>query len=202
MLVTSEPARATEVLSTIAEQGRLALTEMRSLLGVLREDDDASRTPQPGLAELGRVIDDVRRTGTTVELVSTGEPVPLSPTADLTAFRVVQESLTNIVKHAQSGSSARVALDWSARGLRIRVEDDGADAQAPEAPGPRGRGLIGMRERLALVGGRLERAGPDPSGHGGFVVEARIPAPDADRPGSDGPGADGDNRPDDEGNHQ
>ncbi|HKX68858.1 MAG TPA: histidine kinase [Intrasporangium sp.] len=207
MLVASEPSRATEVLSTIAEQGRLALTEMRSLLGVLREDHEASRTPQPGLDELGRVIDDVRRTGTTVELVATGEPVPLSPTADLTAFRVVQESLTNIVKHAPPGSSARVALDWSARGLRIRVEDDGADAQAPDAPGPRGRGLIGMRERLALVGGRLERAGPDPSGPGGFVVEARIPAPDADRPGAEQPdnrpGTEPpDNQPDDGGSHQ
>lgn len=203
MLVASEPARATEVLSTIAEQGRLALTEMRSLLGVLREDDDPSRTPQPGLDDLERVIDDVRRTGTTVELVATGEPVPLPPTTALAAFRVVQESLTNVVKHAPSGSSARVALDWSPAGLRIRVQDDGAGAQAPDAEGPRGRGLLGMRERLALVGGRLERAGPDASGHGGFVVEARIPVPGADRPGADRPGAeqpDAD-RPEDEGSH-
>jgi signal transduction histidine kinase len=194
MLVASEPARAPEVLSTIAEQGRLALTEMRSLLGVLREDDDASRTPQPGLEELDRVVDDVRRTGTAVELVVHGEPILLPPTADLAAYRVVQESLTNIVKHAPSGSRARVALDWSPRGLRIRVEDDGAGAQAPDAEGPRGRGLLGMRERLALVGGRLERAGPEPSGHGGFVVEALIPAPDADHPY--------DNRSDEEGSHQ
>ncbi|HEX5967433.1 MAG TPA: ATP-binding protein, partial [Intrasporangium sp.] len=154
-----------------------------------------------------------RRTGTTVELVATGEPVPLPPTTALAAFRVVQESLTNVVKHAPSGSSARVALDWSPAGLRIRVEDDGAGAEAPGAEGPR-RGLLGMRERLALVGGRLERAGPDPSGHGGFVVEARIPAPDADRPRVDRPSAEqpsaeqpsaeqpDDNRPEDEGSHQ
>lgn len=182
MLVASEPARAPEVLSTIAEQGRLALTEMRSLLGVLREDDDATRTPQPGLDELDRVLDDVRRTGTTVELVVKGEPVPLPPTADLAAFRVVQESLTNVVKHAPTGSTARVALDWSPRGLRIRVQDDGAGARAPDAAGPRGRGLLGMRERLALVGGRLERAGPDPSVQDGFLVEAWIPAPEDNRP--------------------
>ena len=189
MLVTSEPARATEVLSTIAEQGRLALTEMRSLLGVLREDDDASRTPQPGLDELQRVVDDVRRTGTPVELAVTGEAVSLPRTADLAAFRVVQEALTNVVKHAPSGSAAQVALDWSPAGLRIRVHDDGAGAEAPDAEGMSGRGLFGMRERLTLVGGHLERAGPDPSGPCGFLVEAWIPVPDAQRP-------------DDEGSHQ
>ena len=209
MLVASEPARAAEVLSTIAEQGRLALTEMRSLLGVLRDDGDASRTPQPGLDELGRVIDDVRRTGTTVELLATGEPFPLPAMADLAAFRVVQESLTNVVKHAPSGSNAKVALDWSPAGLRLRVEDDGAGGAAPDAQGPRGRGLPGMRERLTLVGGRLERAGPDPSGPGGFVVEAWIPVPDSPRPDADRPHAEqpdddrtDDDRTDDEGSHE
>ena len=110
---------------------------------------------------------------------------------------MVQEALTNVVKHAPSGSSARVALDWSPRGLRIRVKDDGA-AEAPDAEGVSGRGLFGMRERLTLVGGHLERAGPDPSGPGGFLVEAWIPVPDPQQPD--------DHRPDDhrphEGSHQ
>jgi signal transduction histidine kinase len=185
MIVATQPARAADVLSTIAEQGRLALTEMRSLLGVLREDDDANRAPQPGLDELERVVDDVKRAGTWVELTATGEPLGLSPTAHVAAFRVVQESLTNVVKHAPPGSRAKVSLDWSQRGLRIRVEDDGASAQTSNADEP-GRGLLGMRERLALVGGRLERAAPDPSGHVGFVVQAWIPAPQDHPPHDEG----------------
>ncbi|GAA6526822.1 histidine kinase [Intrasporangium sp. DVR] len=182
MLVESEPGRAREVLATIAEQGRQALTEMRSLLGVLRDDDtgpEAGTAPQPGLADLGRVLDEVRRAGTTVHLVEGGGPVPLPATADLAAFRVVQESLTNVVKHAPTGVGATVNLDWQPKGLRIRVRDG---APAPVAPPVPGRGLLGMRERLALVGGDLVHAGPARDGGGGFLIEAWVPrAPEARR---------------------
>ncbi len=190
MLLASEPDRATEVLSTIADQGRQALTEMRSLLGVLgmvEGDEDevdaaASRRPQPGLADLDRTVDDVRRAGTTVEVLHTGPPGRLAATADLAAFRVVQESLTNVVKHASPGARATVALHWSERGLRIRVRDDGDHGGGPGLESPNGRGILGMRERLALVGGDVAYVGPDPSGAGGFVVEAWIPAAGPQRP--------------------
>jgi signal transduction histidine kinase len=196
MLVTSEPGRSLEVLSTIADQGRQALNEMRSLLGVLRDDEAASRVPQPGLDDVDRVVDEVRRAGTPVEVVERGERRPLPATADLAAFRVVQESLTNVVKHASSGSSASVALEWGSRGLRIRVRDEGGPAHRSDGQPtgsrqddptePRGRGLVGMRERLALVGGELTRAGPDPSGADGFLVEAWIPGRDLRRPDEEG----------------
>jgi signal transduction histidine kinase len=186
MLVANEPERAPEVLSTIAGQGRQALSEMRSLLGVLREDDAATRLPQPGLADLDRVIDEVRRAGTPVELHETGMRGGLSGTAELASFRVVQEALTNVVKHASPGASATVSLDWGLRDLRIRVWDDGRDVDrtGPEEQPEKhdGRGLLGMSERLALVGGDLAHVGPDPSEAGGFLVEARIPLSPIDRP--------------------
>lgn len=179
MLVANEPARATEVLSTIADQGRQALGEMRSLLGVLREDEAVSRVPQPGLDDLDRVVNEVRRAGTPVEVVERGPRQALPATADLAAFRVIQESLTNVVKHAGPGARATVTLDWSRQGLRVRVLDDGGapvdPSDGPAGEHARGRGLLGMRERLALVGGELEEARPAPSGSGGFVVAARIP---------------------------
>lgn len=189
MLVASEPARATEVLSTIADQGRQALGEMRSLLGVLRDDEAASRAPQPGLEDLHRVVDEVRRAGTLVEVLESGDRQPLPATAGLAAFRVVQESLTNVVKHAPPGTRATVALDWSGQGLRIRVRDHrgtpGGHIGGPTSESAPGRGLLGMRERLALVGGQLEQAGPEPSG-GGFVVEAWIPGSNPDHPDGEG----------------
>ena len=163
------PARAGEVLGTIAETGREALTETRRILGVLREGregDGAEYGPQPGLAD---VADLVRRTSDSAELTTFGTPPALAPAVGLTAYRVVQESLTNVLKHAGPDARARVVLACTADAVEIEVTDDGRTATVPDG---QGHGLRGMAERVSLHDGELT-AGPGPVG--GFVVRARIP---------------------------
>lgn len=175
----SRPEAATTALETIGRTGREALTEMRRLLGVLREDvpDDrpdaagegrAGLTPQAGLADLATLVDSVRDGGVDVDLRQVGAPVALSPGAQLAAFRVVQESLTNVLKHAGPGVRAEVTLDWTTPGtLLLRVVDDGRGL--PVSGG--GQGLRGMAERVALYGGTVQ-AGPRAGG--GFEVVATL----------------------------
>ncbi|MDC5697475.1 histidine kinase [Intrasporangium calvum] len=182
MMVGRDPDRAGPVLATVAEQGRQALTELRSLLGVLRDEETVPTRPQPRLDELDGLVDEVRRAGLSVDVVERGTRHALPATADLTAFRVVQESLTNVVKHAGPGASATVALDWLPNRLQIRVSDDGSRREKGEADGIPGRGLVGMRERLDLVGGTLVHSGPDPTGRDGFIVEAHVPTPAGHHP--------------------
>ena len=163
------PERAGEVLGTIAETGREALTETRRILGVLREGREgagAEYGPQPGLAD---IADLVRRTSDQAELTTFGTPPPLAPAVGLTAYRVVQESLTNVLKHAGPGARARVVLACTADAVEIEVADDGGTATVPDG---QGHGLRGMAERVSLHDGELS-AGPGPTG--GFVVRARIP---------------------------
>jgi signal transduction histidine kinase len=146
---------------------REALAEMRRLLGLLDEVADATVAPRPGLAQLQRLLAESRSAGATVADAVEGEPVELPPGLDLAAFRILQEALTNVLKHA-SPPSAEVLVAYRPDSLDLEVRDHGAET----VPNPGGRGLAGMRERARLYHGVLE-AGPCPDG--GFVVRARLP---------------------------
>jgi signal transduction histidine kinase len=159
-------------LEKIERSGREALVEMRRLLGVLRDgtDDNELLAPQPGIAELEQLAESVRAAGVPVELELDGELRPLPPAVELAAYRIVQEALTNVLKHAAPArATVRVCLDGEA--LSVEVRDDGADHGTAATNGG-GHGLPGMRERVALFGGSLE-SGTLPGG--GFLVRARLP---------------------------
>ena len=162
----SRPDRAREALNAIEESGRKALGELRSLLGSVREG--AEYAPQPGLDRLDELVAQVRTTGLAVAVSIEGEPRELPAGIDLSAYRVVQEALTNTLKHAHA-SRADVALRYGDHEFDVTVRDDGGGGANG---GGSGRGLVGMRERLAAFGGSLE-AGPSPAG--GFAVEATFP---------------------------
>jgi signal transduction histidine kinase len=166
----ADPAAVAEALRQIEASGRTGLSEMRRLLEILKASDgETGLEPQPGLARLDELLDGMRATGLAVEAVVEGPPRPLPPGVDLSAYRIVQEALTNTLRHA-GGASARVLLRYEPDALEIEVADDGPEGPA-ESDG--GQGLIGMRERVQLFGGTLE-AGPRPDG--GFLVRARLPA--------------------------
>ncbi|ROP45884.1 sensor histidine kinase [Pseudokineococcus lusitanus] len=175
----ADPAAAVRALETIAGTGRQALADMRGLLGVLRQDDSARRTPQPGAGDVDQLVEDVRRSGLDVTLHEEGDRRPLPPSPGLAVYRIVQEALTNVMKHGGPRASAVVHLRWRAGAVEVEVVDDGRGAGATPAPAG-GQGLVGMRERAALAGGAVE-AGPVP--RGGWRVVARVPdeAPAADR---------------------
>jgi signal transduction histidine kinase len=163
-----DPELARTPLRTIHRTAKEALEEMRHLLGVLREDGDGGDLlPQPGLAQLGELVDHARGAGVDVTLAVDGEPRPLAPGLDLSAYRIVQEGLTNVRKHA-AGAPARVRVTWAPRELALEVLDDGPGG----TPNGSGHGLVGMRERVRLHGGELH-AGP--AADGGFAVHARLP---------------------------
>ena len=164
LAVAQSPDRAPEILETIATTGREALTEMRGLLGVLR-DGETPTGPQPGLADLPELVERMRAAGLRVQ-ASIADLPPVPPAVALTAYRVVQEALTNVARHAGPQAVARVTVAAADAALDVAVVDDG-DVTG-ESPG---RGLIGMRERVEAVGGTLE-AGPRP---GGWRVHARMP---------------------------
>ncbi|HEU4832628.1 MAG TPA: histidine kinase [Actinomycetota bacterium] len=168
----SDPAATAEALRQIEASGRTGLAEMRRLLEVLKaENDGDGRAPQPGLARLDELLDAMRASGLPVEAVVEGAPRPLSPGVDLSAYRIVQEALTNALRHA-GGASARVVVRYDPDALELEIADDGPGPPGdPEASG--GHGLIGMRERVQLFGGELE-AGARPGG--GFLVRARLPS--------------------------
>lgn len=172
VVVRKDPARAEAAFEAIAAAGRDAMAQLRRILGVLKEQQGDSgpwRLPQPGVAELPGLVRQVgESTGLRVELRTSGTPRPLPPDTGVAAFRVVQEALTNTVKHAQA-ASATVGLDWAEDELTLTVTDDG---RGPVA-GDGGHGLIGIRERAAACGGSAEAGrGPD----GGFRVVVRLPA--------------------------
>jgi signal transduction histidine kinase len=167
----ASPERAREALATIEGTGRQALDELRRLLGAA-SGDGGPPAPQPGLARLDALADQVRAAGLAVELRVEGEPFPLPSGADLSAYRIVQEALTNTLKHARA-SKATVLVRYGNGGVELEVRDDGRGPAAPSGAGVTGgRGIIGMRERVALYGGSLD-AGPAPGG--GFAVTARFP---------------------------
>ncbi len=158
-----------ETLRTIETTGREALVELRRLLGVLRSGESESRAPQPTLEDVDALVAQVRDAGVDVELRIEGERRRLAPGVELSAFRIVQEALTNVLKHA-GGAHALVALRFEGAELEIEVRDEGGVEHAP-GPGT-GHGLLGIRERVALHGGRVD-AGPTGDG---YTVRAWLPA--------------------------
>jgi len=169
-VVGADPQAAVDALRQIEDAGRAGLTEMRRLLEILKsQGHDDGRAPQPGLAHLEQLLAGIRATGLPVEAVVEGSPQPLPPGVDLSAYRIVQEALTNTLKHAGE-AHARVLLRYAPGVLDIEVADDGRGAPAGGNHG--GQGLIGMRERVQLFGGTLE-SGPRPGG--GFLVRAHLP---------------------------
>jgi len=158
-----------DVLETIERIGRGALTEMRRLVGMLRSDAGDPLAPQPGLNDLPTLVTQVREAGLPVELHVDGEPRELPVGIELSAYRIVQEALTNARKHAGE-AHASVRVHYGAESLELEIVDDGGGGAAPVSSG--GHGLVGMRERVALYGGRLD-AGRRPSG--GFAVRVLLP---------------------------
>ncbi|MEI4272954.1 histidine kinase [Klenkia sp. LSe6-5] len=168
----TDPEVAVGALEQISATGRQALADMRSLLGVLREGDAQEFAPQPDVATIPALVEDVRRSGLDVDLLTEGEPMEMAGGAQLAAYRIVQESLTNVLKHAGPASRAWVRLQWRPDALEVSVLDDGRGAAAMLAPDGDGQGLIGMRERAVLHGGRLETG---PRHGGGYGVHAVLP---------------------------
>ncbi len=162
------PERSREALGAIVDTGRTALSEIRRLLGALGQDAP-DWEPRPGAERLPRLVADVRSAGTPVELRIEGEPRTLSSTVDLAAYRIVQESLTNVLKHAGQGASATIVMRYVSDALEIEVTDDGEASE----PAGTGQGLEGMRERVSVLGGGFE-AGPR-AGRG-FAVRATLPS--------------------------
>jgi signal transduction histidine kinase len=168
------PVAGSQRLSAIGDTARTALTEMRRLLGVLREDaqvEAADRQPQPGLRQLNELLDQARAAaGTSARLIVHGPPDTLDPGVELAAYRIVQEALTNARRHAP-GAAVDVELHFTDDTLRLRIRDNGPGPSAPALVA--GHGLLGMRERAAAVGGQLSTG---PAVGGGFRVDAVLPA--------------------------
>lgn len=175
-VIDSDPAEAKRSLESISQASRSSLAEIRRLLGVVRTTEGApSYTPAPGLGDLPRLAKEVTAAGLSVDVRVHGDIEGVPPGVGLAAYRIVQEALTNSIRHANARHSI-VRLESDARSLAIEVTDDG-DGPKDSAGG--GNGLVGMRERVAVYGGSLDAgAGPD----GGFRVSARLPYDDAERP--------------------
>ena len=168
LLLSGDPRRAVEPLLAVEETGRQALAEMRRLLGVLREDaGEPDLAPQPRLADLPGLAATVREAGLEVEMAVEGRQRSLPAGIELAAYRILQEALTNTLKHA-GAAQAQVTVRYAPESVLLEVRDDG---RVPAVDG-QGHGLLGMRERAALYGGELD-AGPLPGG--GFAVRARLP---------------------------
>jgi signal transduction histidine kinase len=162
----------TRVLEQIEVTGRQTLQEMRRLLGVLRaEEDEAFLSPQPGLDQVDALAERVARSGVRVDVRVEGEPVPLPPGVDISAYRIVQEALTNVLKHA-AASAAEIRIAHADRAVEIEVTDNGSARPLASGAAAGGHGLTGMRERVELYGGSLE-AGPRVDG--GWRLLARLP---------------------------
>ncbi|HEX2043483.1 MAG TPA: sensor histidine kinase [Acidimicrobiales bacterium] len=174
-VLEASPEQAAQAFDAIGAAGRQAMAEMRRVLGVLRDGGDgaAGRSPQPGLEAVVELVEGVRRAGLPVELRVEGRPRPLPAGLDLSAYRIVQEALTNALRHARAGQ-ATVTVLYAEEHLELEVADDGQGPPADLAGGTpaNGHGLVGMRERVALFGGELSVG--DREG-GGFAVVAHLP---------------------------
>jgi signal transduction histidine kinase len=167
-LLDRDPARAREPLETIQETARGALAEMRRLVGVLRVTEEVPLGPQPGLAEIERLIDEAERSGLPVTLEVGGVPSTLPASIALAAYRIVQEGLTNARKHA-GPAHAFVVITYEPESVAVEVRDDG---QATASSNGGGFGLVGIKERVTLLGGNVESG---PREDGGFLLRARLP---------------------------
>jgi signal transduction histidine kinase len=164
-----DPEQSREALESISEVGRQALADTRRLLSVLRaEESAATRAPQPGIEDIAGLVDRAASTGLAATLTVQGDPVPVAAGPALSAYRIVQEAITNAVKHAEDATILAVELAWTPRRLEIAVIDDGHGT----GRSPGGFGLVGMRERAALYGGT---ATAGPRQRGGWEVKATIP---------------------------
>jgi signal transduction histidine kinase len=175
--LTPEQADERQALETVEAAGREALAEMRRMVGVLRDagpatgpggDGPTGREPPPGLGQLDRLVAKFRAAGLPVDLTVTGQQQPLAPGLDLTAYRLVQEGLTNTLRHAVSPGRAHVSIAYERDCVELAVRDDGRPVPVAEA----GHGLVGMRERVAVYGGRLVA---QPRREGGFELVASLP---------------------------
>jgi signal transduction histidine kinase len=167
-VLDGEQGPARDLLGSIETTGRQALVELRRLLGLLRHSEEPELAPQPSLRQLDDLIEQVREAGLPVRLLVEGEPAPLAPGIDLSAYRIVQEGLTNALKHA-GPAQARVTVRYSPSDLQLEIADDGTGVAGSAGSG---EGLLGMRERVALYGGELVSGRGD---DGGYVVRARLP---------------------------
>jgi signal transduction histidine kinase len=169
-VLRSDVDDADEALRSAELTGRQALRELRRLLGVMRTDARPSLDPQPGVADIAALVGQMRDAGLPIVLEARGAAVPVGPGLDLAAYRIVQEALTNVLKHA-GGVETVVCIDYLADALELDIHNAESGRAARSNGGP-GHGLLGMQERVGLYGGAL-RAGPD--GGGGFRVHARLP---------------------------
>ena len=173
MVADEDPAAARQALATIETTSRSALLEMRRMMGVLRESATGQQgieAPAPGLEDLGELVSDVRQSGVIVDLRIEGERSNVPAGVDLSAYRIVQEALTNVIRHA-AGARTTVTVGYTRDAVTLEIEDEGC-AHGPVGGTSTGHGLVGMRERVALYDGDFD-AGVRPTG--GFRVSARLP---------------------------
>jgi signal transduction histidine kinase len=173
MVADADPGRLRTELASVEQLGRQTLTELRRLLGVLRADGDGTdlREPQPGLARLDALLEHTRVAGLPVELVVHGRPRPLPQGIDVSAFRIIQEALSNTLRHA-GDCSARVEVGFGDTELRLAILDDGRGDPLPRDQEATGHGIVGMRERVAMIGGDIHVGSAN---GGGFEVRATLP---------------------------
>ena len=165
-----DPAAAREALRAVQTAGRRTIDDLSLMLGALRADEPAVLGPAPGLGDLPELVERVRAAGLAVDLLVEAVPAELPGAVALSVYRLVQESLTNVLKHTE-GARVTVRIGQCGERLTVLVEDDGGQGHRPHAGGG-GRGLVGMRERVGIFGGDLE-AGPRPDG--GYRVRAELP---------------------------
>ena len=170
LVMGDAPERAEESLRSVERAGRDALAELRRLLGTLGDRDPYALTPQPGLHDIAPLLAHARESGISADLSVDGRPVPVPPALDLCAYRIVQEALTNAIKHA-APTRASVNVRWGESVLELEISDDGRHKRSAKRTAG-GHGIAGMRERVALHSGSLD-AGARPNG--GFTVRARLP---------------------------
>jgi signal transduction histidine kinase len=178
-IVRGDPEKAADVFAKIEAVSRESLAELRRMLGVLRDprDPEASLSPQPSISDIRAAVAQSVAVGVPTELVVEGGERPVEPGIELAAYRIVQEALTNVRKHAGGSASAVVTLVYERDRLAVEVSDDGRGAASALSQAGGGHGLIGMRERVEIYGGEL-RSGPRPGG--GFTVRAVLPIASAD----------------------
>jgi signal transduction histidine kinase len=171
-VIESQPEQAAQSLETIKQASKEGLRELRGILNVLRQADEPDEiAPAPRLAQLGGLIEGAKRAGLPTTLTVRGDPRPVSPAVEIAAYRIVQESLTNALRHA-GANSATVTLSYAQADLWLQITNDGRGSSADPESGRAGHGIAGMRERAAAASGTLE-AGPAPGG--GFRVSAHLP---------------------------